>query len=240
MKLSINIHVCGTSLTLCLFKKIKLALNLPLYTAASKTLKCSNLRVALKGGSRPAAAARRISFFYLRVVNDAARWLAAGSWLVLHPAGRRSHCSVSAPPVIPGTAIRCSHTLPHAHAPTHTHSWVCVACVRHTGCSNPPTSPEWALRGTLTTEQCAHTALRDSAGCNNFCTRFGGNRCKRACHHHGLSFSSDLDFTHPAGQLHLTQAPVHPLFLEYYQGMWHIHDKSTHQQTYLCSRLGAR
>ncbi len=43
-----------------------------------------------------------------------------------------------------------------------------------------------------------------------------------ACHHHGLPFSSDMDFTHPAGRLHLSQASVHTPVLEYYQGMWHF------------------
>lgn len=31
-----------------------------------------------------------------------------------------------------------------------------------------------------------------------------------------------MDFTHPAGRLHLSQATLHPLVLEYYQGMWHL------------------
>lgn len=59
--------------------------------------------------------------FYLRVVNDAARWLVAGRWLALHPAGRplqsRAQCSVSAPPVIPGTAT--CHTNTYKHKCTH-------------------------------------------------------------------------------------------------------------------------
>lgn len=171
-----------------------------------------------------------------------ADWLlAADSRSILQAVSPRGALSAQSALLQPSPALRsAARTHSHTHAPTRMHSWVCVACARHTGCSNPPTSPEWALRGTLTTEQCARTALRDSACCNNFCTRFGGNRCKRARHHHGLSFSSDLDFTHPARQLHLTQALVHPVFLEYYQGMWLIHDKSTYQQTYLCSSLGAR
>lgn len=31
-----------------------------------------------------------------------------------------------------------------------------------------------------------------------------------------------MDFTYPAGQLHLSQATLHPLVLEYHQGMWHL------------------
>lgn len=44
----------------------------------------------------------------------------------------------------------------------------------------------------------------------------------RACRHHGLPFSSDMDFTNPAGRLHLSQAALHPPVLEYHQGMWHL------------------
>lgn len=32
-----------------------------------------------------------------------------------------------------------------------------------------------------------------------------------------------MDVTHPARWLHLGSAPVHPVVLEYHQGMWHIH-----------------
>ena len=41
-----------------------------------------------------------------------------------------------------------------------------------------------------------------------------------------------MDFTHPAGRLHLSQAPLHSLVLEYYQGMWHlIRNAHTHTHT---------
>lgn len=32
-----------------------------------------------------------------------------------------------------------------------------------------------------------------------------------------------MDVTHPARWLHLGSTPVHPVVLEYHQGMWHIH-----------------
>lgn len=35
-----------------------------------------------------------------------------------------------------------------------------------------------------------------------------------------------MDFTNPAGRLHLSQATLHPLVLEYFQGMLHLHTKN--------------
>lgn len=103
---------------------------------------------------------------------------------------------------------------------SRTHSWVAVASV----CTQL-TSPERANAAeTETSKQCELIALCAAAGHYYFCALLGGNgfRCKLACHHHGLPFSSDMDFTYPAGRLHPSKATLHPLVLEYHQGMFHL------------------
>lgn len=41
-----------------------------------------------------------------------------------------------------------------------------------------------------------------------------------------------MDFTNPAGRLHLSQATLHPLVLEYFQGMLHLHTKNIYVCTF--------
>ena len=106
-----------------------------------------------------AAARRRISFSSLRVENDAARWLAAGRWLVLHPAGGLSEpgwvlsqCSSRWSRYLP-LLLTHTHTRARAHTHTliytHSRSWVRAASVCTTGfCNLQLTSPERTNRGT--------------------------------------------------------------------------------------------
>lgn len=103
------------------------------------------------------------------------------------------------------------------------HSWVRSASLRTTGSCNLQTSPEpgGEKRGSETPDNACtlHYALSQVIRTFTLFAEVTGE-VKLACRHHGLPLPLDMDFTHPAGWLHLTQAPVHPLILEYNQGMW--------------------
>ena len=109
--------------------------------------------------------------FYLRVVNDATRWLAAGRWLVVHPAGCLSDRAGA-------DYSRCSPPTPllltHTHICTHTHTLMSAPCFSaHPRLLHPAdftwTSKEKPLK------QCVHIALCDTAGYYNFWALLGGN-----------------------------------------------------------------
>lgn len=151
-----------------------------------------------------------------------ADWLPAAD-LKLHPAGRRS-LSRTQRSVGRSAGDPRHRDLPHTH--THTQRACTHECALRPCASAAAATCRLHLKGTergsRTTQQCVHTALCATAGHSYFCALLGGNRL-RACHHHGLPFSPDMDVTHPARWLHLGSAPVHPVVLEYHQGMWHIH-----------------